>query len=636
VILELLLASLAVLPADRLAMADRLFNRGMYAEATAEYEALRGEKSIAADELLYRFAECARATGKNAKAMANYAEIFGKYPDSRHAPNARFRYAMGLTGAERKSELAALDSDRIPVDIRTAALYHLGKEISDQALLEKCIKLDPKGKLAPFATVHRATILSAATTAAERRKGIEILLEVAFGNHGELSLEALYLAGVYSYRERRFSEAGSLFRRYLKNYPNDSRASDVRNMSVWSDYMAGRYADAAAACGDAASDDLAYIKAACAYAQGDDDKALLLYKKYLEDFPQGKYRAEAELPIARIEFKRAENKGDTSMIIESAKRGYALSKRASDQFRLAWAYEKANRTDDALAEYLRIAKKFPKSSEAAEALYRKAMMDAREERWAAAELSLAEALATEQCGSRKGTVLYWRAVAAKQLGHEAEAIKFLQQALTAGISLDESREARLMIADYDYAEGRIDAAKTEYAKLVDEGACERMSAAKILAVGKLIGGSSAKKCANALIKSDSASWRQAGYTLLGTAEEAAGSYSAAIDAYRKAMAEDANVADVAIASLKLGVLEFRAGEYEKAEATLKRAVTLNTTDASARALAYVTLAENSAAKKDIRNAHAYATVVVSLFDDKAIVERAKKILDLKNGAKEGE
>jgi tetratricopeptide (TPR) repeat protein len=193
-----------------------------------------------------------------------------------------------------------------------------------------------------------------------------------------------------------------------------------------------------------------------------------------------------------------------------------------------------------------------------------------------------------------------------------------------------------MIADYDYAEGRIDAAKTEYAKLVDEGACERMSAAKILAVGKLIGGSSAKKCANALIKSDSASWRQAGYTLLGTAEEAAGSYSAAIDAYRKAMAEDANVADVAIASLKLGVLEFRAGEYEKAEATLKRAVTLNTTDASARALAYVTLAENSAAKKDIRNAHAYATVVVSLFDDKAIVERAKKILDLKNGAKEGE
>ncbi len=47
----IVLAAIAVLPADRLAMADRLFNRGEYAAAKEEYAALRGEKSVPADAL---------------------------------------------------------------------------------------------------------------------------------------------------------------------------------------------------------------------------------------------------------------------------------------------------------------------------------------------------------------------------------------------------------------------------------------------------------------------------------------------------------------------------------------------------------------------------------------------------------
>ena len=39
--LSILLAAISVLPADRLAMADRLFNKGLYAEAAVEYEALK-------------------------------------------------------------------------------------------------------------------------------------------------------------------------------------------------------------------------------------------------------------------------------------------------------------------------------------------------------------------------------------------------------------------------------------------------------------------------------------------------------------------------------------------------------------------------------------------------------------------
>lgn len=624
---SIVLAAIAVLPADRLAMADRLFNKGLYDEARAEYEELRKEPSIAADELLYRFAEVNRASGRSEAARKCYEELYTAHPQSKHADRARFMHAMGLSGNDRKRALAALDSDRVEAGIRASALYHLGVELSDPVLLERCEKVDPQGKYASFASLRRGMILADSKDAAERRKGVELLLGIAFGGKGEIAEEALYLAAVQSYREKRYSEAGTLFRRYLKSYPKGTRFDDVRVMSIWSDYMTGRYADAAAACGAGTTDDLAYIRAACAYAVGEDAKAIELFRKYLADYPDGKYRKDAELPLARLEFKAAEQSGNGAMILESAKRGFGLSQQAGDQLRLAWAYEKAGRQEEALSEYQEIARRFPKTEEAAEALFRKAMMDAREERWNAAEIALAEAVSSGKCGKRKGSALYWRGIAAVRTGHEAEAVVFLRDALAeGGLTLDESREARLLMADYDLRQGRTAAARETYGRLLKEGACERMSSARILAVGKLLGGEYAKICARALVKLDSPEWRQAGYALLGEAESKQGEYAAAIESYRKCLAEKANVAEKAQAALQLGQLESRAGEFDRAERTLKEAVTLNGSDPAARGQAYLALANNSEAKKDFHTACAYATVVVSLFDDESLSAPARAIL----------
>ena len=106
-----------------------------------------------------------------------------------------------------------------------------------------------------------------------------------------------------------------------------------------------------------------------------------------------------------------------------------------------------------------------------------------------------------------------------QLGHEQEGATFLKDALSAGLPLDESREARLMLADFAWRSGKTDEAKAEYTKLVREGATERMSASKALSVGKLLGGDEAMTCAKQLIAGDSAEWRQAGHVLMGTVEE---------------------------------------------------------------------------------------------------------------------
>lgn len=616
-----------------MAMADRLFNNGKYEEAAAEYKALSGQVGIAADALLFRLAECDRVAGRTAAALKGYVELFTKYPESDHAAQARFMNAMGHQGLERRKLLAELDSDRVDLETRTAALYHLGSEASDPEILEKCVKLAPKGKYAPYANLKYGTLLNASEDPATRRKGVEVLLGLAFGGT-ELANEALYLAAIQSYREKKYGEAGSLFRRYRKNFPKGEHFDEALSMSAWCDFLEGRYADAAALCGEGKRDDLAYIKAACAYSTGDNETALRLFRKYLEDYPQGAYRADAELPIARMEFDRAAATNDFSKTIESAKRGFGLSKLAADELRLAWAYEKAGKPNDAAAEYAQVAERFPGSVEAAEAMYFKAMIDARGDNWSAAELALAEAMASGKLGKRTAEATYWRGVAAMKLGHEVEGAGFLENAVAAGIGLDESREARLMVADFDYRSGRTEQAKVAYSKLVKEGACERMSAARILSVGRLVDGGDSEICAKALTKSEAPEWRQAGWALLGDCETKREAYSAAIESYRKCLAENAKTEAVANASLALGRLEFRAGEFDKADATLKKAIELNASNARVRAEAYVLLAKNAGAKGDWKSAVAYATVVTSLFDDEGLCAEAKKIIEEHPEAKE--
>lgn len=624
--LSFLLAAVTVLPADRLALADRLFNRGDYAAAQAEYAALTNEASVARDELLFRQGECERLLGQTTAARETYGRLLKAFPLSPLADRARLKRALTAADEEQQAELKVLDSDRVAKEVRAAALYYLGLARQDAFLLERAVTLDPKGSYALHATFHRAALLAKSASADERRKAILLYLDLAFGKDKTFAESALYLAGVQSYDEKRYGEAGSLFRRYLKTYPQGASAADVRVMTAWCDYLSGKFADAVALCGAGETDDFAYLKAACAYESGDGETAVRLLKAYLEDYPHGKYRAQAELPLARLGFDAAEKAGSLPQILENAKRAYALSNLSGDALRLAWAYERAGRTAEAEAAYDEVTQKFPKTADAAEALFRKAMIAATAGRWSACELSLSEVLASGQNTKHRAESLYWRGVAALQLGHEAEGIPFLERALKEGLSLDEAREARLMLADYAFRSGKEEDAKVAYAQLVREGACERMSAAKILSVGKLVSPEEAKTCARALLTSDSAEWRQAGYLLLGAVEERQAAFTAAKEAYRRAMNETVVTEDLPRAVLALGRLELRAEEREQGERTLKRAVELTAQDPTARAEAYLELSKNAEAQGRLQDARAYATVVVSLFSETPSCGEAQKIL----------
>jgi tetratricopeptide (TPR) repeat protein len=545
--------------------------------------------------------------------------------------------ALTCEGEERKAELKLLDSDRTDPKTRAAALYHLGVATDDADAFARSIALDPKGPCAPYAKFRRATLHANDKDPAVRRASVAELNEITFGPDRNLAREALYFAAMRSYSDGRHGEASSLFRKYMRMWPGDEREAKAREMAAWSDYLGGKYSDAAALCAGQATDAAAYLRGACAYAMGDHAAAKAAMKKYLEDHPAGKYRKSVELPLARIAFAEAEKSGDAPRIYETAKRCFELTGKPHDRMRLAWALEKSGRADDAAAEYQAVARDFPGTAEASEALFRKAMIDIRAERWSAADVALKESSDSARDASRRGETLYWRGVAETRLGHAEEGAALLREALKENISVDRSREARLIVADADFAAGRLADAKAAYAKLVAEGATARMGAAKLRDVGRFLlecpdgenAEEGAKTCARALVDTGkSPAWRQIAFTLLGRAEEASGERVAAIGSYRQALAESIRTEESKTATLRLGALLSEAGEYAEADAVLREAVALNSgeDDAARRAEAYLKLALNCEANSDPRGACAYATILTSLFDDDRTVAEAKRIL----------
>jgi len=93
------------------------------------------------------------------------------------------------------------------------------------------------------------------------------------------------------------------------------------------------------------------------------------------------------------------------------------------------------------------------------------------------------------------------------------------------------------------------------------------------------------------------------------------------------MAESVRTEEARAASLALGVLESKAGMHGEADRTLQECVKLSQSDPALRAKAYLWLARNCESMTDYRNACAYATVVLTLFDDEALSEEARKIVN---------
>ncbi|MCR5414883.1 MAG: hypothetical protein K6F50_09210 [Kiritimatiellae bacterium] len=656
-VLPLLVAAVSVLPSDRLAMADRRFDSGDYETAKAEYAALRGEKGIAEDEILYRLAEAAYATGDEKQAHRLYGETLAANPASRHSFRARLMRALTGTEEERRRELPQLEGDDAPKAVRTAALYHMGVLLSDPERLKRCESLDPKGPYAVPALFRRATILSESGDQADRRKAVTEFTELAFLPDKTRAGEALYMAVRCCYADGKYNEASTLASRYMKMNPDGPYAQAIRVMAAWSYYREGKWSVAQSYCANGGMDDLEYLRGACALASGDDEGARRFFGEYLEAYPQGRYRESAELHLARLDYASAAARKDGSALVEAARRSASLSGAPGDRLRYAWALENAGRMEEAYAEYSAVAVKFSDTVDGAEARFRQALIDARAGRWSETDRVLSAMPEGDAGERRRSEALYWRGVAARQLKNHDAGVRFFEKALKGDLPFEEAREARLAMADVDYMRGTnalarageatarpyLAKAAKAYAGLVSDGACDRMSATRLRDVSILVlderwgdvRPAESAACAAALVdRAESPAWRQLGFILLGRAEEKAGNAEKAMDAYRMAEKEAASsgpVAELPGARLALGRMESAAGEYEKADATLSAAVRELAGDHAMRAEAYLSLANNALADGRYADARKYATIVATLFGERGptaeSVKAAKALLE---------
>ena len=637
-VLPILLAAAAILPSDRMAMADRMFDRGDLDGARAEYLSLRGAQGIAEDELLFRLAETARAKGEKAAARTHYLDLLKSYPRSRHADRARLKGALAGTPEQQRAELPLLDADDVAAPLRAEALYHLAELKADAKMFGRCVKLDPKGPFSVAAKFRQAALLEKSAAVEDRREALGILQELSKLEDRTCARKALYMAICSCYAEK-WTALQKLVNRYFREYPGGEEETKVRVMSAWTLFQDEKFTDAELVCAKVDNDDLAYLRAACALSKKESERALALFDKYLADYPQGRYRSAAELQQARLKYLAVKDGPDKALIVEAARQSARLSKSPTDRLRYAWALENAGHEADAVMEYVSLAKDASKTEVGAEAMLRKAMIDVRAQRWPAAEQALAEALAGGLASDRRAEALYWQGIAACRMTHETEGVAHLKEALALGLRKDPEREAKLIIADFDFQSGRETEAKNAYADLVlkDNESCGRMTASRLRNVGRFLlsdrGGSprpeAAAICGRALVRQGGTpEWRQAGYVLLGAAEEAAGAYSAAIDAYRKAMKEPADpmTEDLPAAVLALGIREAKVGEHEAANATLGEAVRLFGKEPSRRVQAYLWLARNCQLWGATDDARRYATIVTTLFDDAAAAAEAEAIL----------
>ena len=585
----LVAAALALAPADRLQMADKMFAKGLYADAVKEYAALRDEKTIAEADVTFRIAECSRALGREKEALPVYEKLLLK---------------------------------DIPTSMRAVVLYRVACARNDAALFLECEKTDPKGRYVLFARLKRALILAKSDKAESRREATGIFFELSLSEVKSIAEEATYAAATLAYGDKRWKEAAILFGRLAKDYPNSAHLAAVRAPRAWSAFLAGRYTDCLIACGESSEEELSYLRGAALMALDRREEGLAELTRYVELHPQGRYRAAADLPVQRARFDAALKRDDTAAAVQAAKLAAADSDSPSDALRLAWIHERAGAAAAAQAEYRRIAERWPKDPAAGEALFALALAELRAGNWSAGELALDETLKRFPALPRRNEALYWRGVAAVRLGHEAEGVARLQEALEIGLPLDQTREANLLVADADARAGRTAAAAKRYADLLAKGASDRLSAVHLAAVVKLLAScgewEAALTGARALTaRSGDPAFVQIAAAREGEALEGLSRSDEAIAAYRRAFAVQADTEEGAAAALALGQLEYRKGEYDAAEKTLEDAIRRNAgpEGLKARAKAYRTLADVCRAKGEALKAKGYETVLKELFSD---------------------
>ncbi len=421
VVLPLSAQLASALPADRLIFANQLSKRGLYAEALKEYEAIRDVKTLPRDEVRFRLGEAYRHVGRTGDALREYAELIKSDPQSRYVDYARLNRALLMVGETREKELLALDHAGASEQIRATALYWLGETLEAKKDVKgatgwylKAAQISSTNDVARLARLRAAALLSASPEVADRRQAQGIYLDLAASPDPNLAAEAIFFAGMMSYREGRYTEATTLFRRLAKIYPDSVRTKECAIYAAWSNYLSGRYGEVleiATKLRDEGNEDAYYLVGAALRRLERRQDAIDAYSLALEKFPRGRHAdtewferlavlaisgenhavlealAKRPDPPAKVADRAWSYGCEAAIAVTNYPRAIEFATLVARQpsgamvptavHRLAWLYEKTGDWARAALAYRTLAKKWPENAVAAQALYQAGVAELR-------------------------------------------------------------------------------------------------------------------------------------------------------------------------------------------------------------------------------------------------------------------
>lgn len=387
--------------ADRMKFADGLYARGMYELASREYEKLLNDfpESSGIDTVRFRLGECYRNLGMDEKAEKYFRDLYVKNRDSKYRARAGFRRAeihRKAGDAENAITLYKLLLEgEEPDEIKAASAYYLG-ELYDQQKRDKealqmyrSVSTDyPDSDFCAYALLKQGKIY------AKDRKKVDSAIKtfVAVADKPptpRMGAEALFQAAELYHLRGKHAESVELYGKLLSKYPDDERSIEARARAAWSLYHAELYREALASVDggikkdrkdlpegerDARHAEWLYLKANCERQLLRNDDAVETYAQLLKDHPSSQFTLSARYEKALASYRSGNYeeavKEAGSIVIPPAEDNRSEELRKDVYWLLAECYAALNKQDEAVQYYKLIARDFPRSDVACDAIYR--------------------------------------------------------------------------------------------------------------------------------------------------------------------------------------------------------------------------------------------------------------------------
>lgn len=382
---------------ERMQFADGLYARGMYKLCIEEYEGLLKEHPSLekADVVNFRLGESYRELGDYVTAERYFRTVYTRFPKSELRLRAGFRRAELFMKIGQYDSAVALFKvvleDKPSEEVASATYYLMGESLLQakkpgeaQKAFEQVISAYPDSAFYSYALLKDGQLIVSQSedAAAPKRDAAEQRALELFGKAIEkpasdrIAAEAWFQVAELHFRRGGYEESARAYHTLREKFPNDTRAEEARLQAAWAAHNAGLYADGrdiaievlnGADHGGHNRAEWLYLKANCDRQLMKNDEAVEDYAVLLREFPDSRFANPSRYELALTHFRS----GSFEQAIAEAQRIAPEGDIRKDVYwLLAESYGALDRQEEAVQYYRLLARDFPQSNRAADALYR--------------------------------------------------------------------------------------------------------------------------------------------------------------------------------------------------------------------------------------------------------------------------